>query len=127
MTRAHAWLAVLVLGCQGSVLPPGGERPFRPGEDGPGPAAGCDLPQVDLAPLEHLTRAEYDRATTHLLGFEARAARDFAADDAAVLTVRFESGALGTLQCYFGVPVDPDEFVDDLLHGPDADPAPAAE
>lgn len=81
MTRAHAWLAVLVLGCQGSVLPPGGERPFRPGEDGPGPAAGCDLPQVDLAPLEHLTRAEYDRATTHLLGFEARAARDFAADD----------------------------------------------
>jgi len=74
-------LAVLVLGCQGSVLPPGGERPFRPGEDGPGPAAGCDLPQVDLAPLEHLTRAEYDRATTHLLGFEARAARDFAADD----------------------------------------------
>lgn len=81
MSRAHAWLAVLVLGCQGSVLPPGGERPFRPGEDGPGPAAGCDLPQVDLAPLEHLTRAEYDRATTHLLGFEARAARDFAADD----------------------------------------------
>ncbi|HBQ17645.1 MAG TPA: hypothetical protein DEF51_43130 [Myxococcales bacterium] len=74
-------MAVLVLGCQGSVLPPGGERPFRPGEDGPGPAAGCDLPQVDLAPLEHLTRAEYDRATTHLLGFEARAARDFAADD----------------------------------------------
>ena len=81
MSRAHAWLALLLLGCQGSVLPPGGERPFRPGDEGPGPAAGCDLPQVDLAPLRHLTRAEYDRATSQLLGFEAHAARDFAADD----------------------------------------------
>ncbi len=44
-------------------------------------------------------------------GYCETVAGDFAADDAALLTVRFESGALGTLQCYFGVPVDPDEFV----------------
>jgi predicted dehydrogenase len=44
-------------------------------------------------------------------GFCSTRAGDFAADDAALLTVRFESGVLGTLQCYFGVPVDPDEFV----------------
>lgn len=44
-------------------------------------------------------------------GFCETVAGDFPADDAAVLTVRFASGALGSLQCYFGVPVDPDEFV----------------
>ncbi len=44
-------------------------------------------------------------------GYCETLAGDFAADDAALLTVRFESGALGMLQCYFGVPVDPDEFV----------------
>ncbi len=44
-------------------------------------------------------------------GYCETVAGDFAADDAAMLTVRFASGALGSLQCYFGVPVDPDEFV----------------
>ncbi len=44
-------------------------------------------------------------------GFCETVAGDFPADDAAVLTVRFASGPLGSLQCYFGVPVDPDEFV----------------
>ena len=44
-------------------------------------------------------------------GYCETVAGDFSADDAALLTVRFESGALGSLQCYFGVPIDPDEFV----------------
>ncbi len=44
-------------------------------------------------------------------GFCETVAGDFSADDAAVLGLRFENGALGSLQCYFGVPVDPDELV----------------
>ena len=48
---------------------------------------------------------------TDVSGYCDTIAGDFSADDAAVLCVRFASGALGSLQCYFGVPVDPDEFV----------------
>lgn len=44
-------------------------------------------------------------------GFCQTRAGDFAADDSAVFTVRFAQGCLGSLQCYFGVAVDPDEFV----------------
>lgn len=44
-------------------------------------------------------------------GFCDTVAGDFAADDLAVFTLAFESGPAGILQCYFGVPLDPDEFV----------------
>lgn len=37
-------------------------------------------------------------------------AADFDAEDTAVLLLSFQRGLLGTLQCHFGAPVDPDEF-----------------
>ena len=36
--------------------------------------------------------------------------RDYSAENAAGATMRFESGAIGNLQCFFEAPVDPDEF-----------------
>lgn len=37
-------------------------------------------------------------------------AANYDSDDLAHVIVEFESGAHGTLQCYFGTPIDPDEF-----------------
>ena len=37
-------------------------------------------------------------------------AASYQADDCATLVVRFQCGVLGTVQCFFGVAVDPDEF-----------------
>lgn len=37
-------------------------------------------------------------------------AADYAADDAVTAVLQFESGVLGSLQCFFGANTDPDEF-----------------
>lgn len=42
--------------------------------------------------------------------FCSTVAADYAADDAVTAALQFESGILGSLQCYFGANTDPDEF-----------------
>ncbi len=62
------------------MLPPGGGA-FGPTDRPPGPDTTCDAPQVENAPLTHLTRAEYDRTVGELLGIESRVAAGFAPDE----------------------------------------------
>lgn len=43
-------------------------------------------------------------------GYAETVAAEYDAEDAAVAILKFRSGLVGTLQCHFGAPFDPDEF-----------------
>ena len=62
------------------MLPPGGGT-FDPNRPDPGVNTSCEVPQVDGTPLNHLTRAEYDRTVQDLLGIESTVAQGFAPDE----------------------------------------------
>lgn len=82
MTRLQLWAGLLValIGCRGTVLPPGVDRPLGP--DSPPQTISCDDgPHVGDRALVHLTRAEYEATVTDLLGVDGSVARTFAPDE----------------------------------------------
>jgi len=87
---------------------------FAPGEDGywrvlPGEGGGGAL--MDIGSHRLNLFLDLLGPIAEVRGFCETVAGAFAADDCAVYALRFTSGAVGSLQCYFGVPLDPDEFI----------------
>jgi predicted dehydrogenase len=98
-------LAVSALSCNPLQVPPGAPLPWRvrAADGGGGPLMDIGSHRIDLF-------QEFFGTVDRAHGYRSTLAADYEVEDSAAAVLQFAGGEIGTLQCFFGVQVDPDRF-----------------